>query len=411
MKKKLIATLIASAVLSTGIIGLTACNNGDNGGEENIPDTVVAGVQVDKEGWAKAFETTLAAKSYTIKAYMESTYKAKGTLEEIGEIDLSVTETRTGLAYYDGNTYGTTKVKTVATGVPDDERYQKKYKNSEYEFEDYIVKDGDVYYSAYYSTKEENAEWTVETIDSIGGSAINVLGTDYATEAKGTTSTLDKLYDSFTYEEGVYNATLWQYDSEVKVSVSVKDGYVVGYSTDGLYEEEDEDGKESEEYKLVYNFSNFGSTTVTPSDAAKKAVEDYKTANAPKEPADSAVAGKTFAYDSIVFEYGANVSEEQIKQMEAMKPEMEAGYNGSTIIFNNNGGFTMPQTVQEQDYTVAGTYTENDNVITLTPVTMGGEPMQGSATPQSFTLSENKLTTSVNYGNGVTVKLIYVVQA
>lgn len=396
MKKKLIATLIASAVLSTGIIGLTACNKGDNGGEENVPDTVVKGVQVDKEGWAKAFETTLAAKSYTIKAYMESTYKAKGTLEEIGEIDLSVTETRTGAAYYDGNTYGTTKVKTVATGVPDDERYQKKYKNSEYEFEDYIVKDGDVYYNAYYSTKEENAEWTVETIDSIGGSAINVLGTDYATEAKGTTSTLDKLYDSFTYEEGVYNATLWQYDSEVKVSVSVKDGYVVGYSTDGLYEEEDEDGKESEEYKLVYNFSNFGSTTVTPSDAAKKAVEDYKASLS----APSAVAGKTYVYDSVSFEYDDSVSDAMKEQLEKnTKPQIEAAYNGSTMAFDNNHGFTITQ----GQNSVSGTYTENDNVISLAPST--------GDTPQAFTLSGNTLTTSVDMGSGVTVKLTYAFQA
>ena len=33
---------------------------------------------------------------------------------------------------------------------------------------------------------------------------------DYATEKDGTTSTLDELYDAFTYSGGVYSATLWQ---------------------------------------------------------------------------------------------------------------------------------------------------------------------------------------------------------
>ena len=286
MNKKFLATLIVGVVAATSIIGFTACNDNGGGSENGGNDgddlsAVVKGVQVDAEGWAKAFEATLAAESYTVKLYREDAYKASGTDDELGEINLSVIDTRNGTAYYDGNTYGKTKVKVVATGIPDDEDWQKLYQNQEYDIESYIAKDGETYYSAYYSTQEEDAEWSVSTLDTIDGSTIDVLNSTYATDKDGTANAaLTDLYEAFTYADGVYNATLWQYGVETAVSVSVKDGYVVSYSTEYLYKYEYEGYTHSDGLKVVYNFSNFGSSTVNASDAAKKAVEDYKAANA-----------------------------------------------------------------------------------------------------------------------------------
>ena len=288
MNKKFLATLLVGAVAATSIIGFTACNdngggseNGSNDGEdENIPDTIATGVQVDAEGWAKAFEATLASKNCTIKAHRETTFKAKGVHDELGEIDLSSTVTQEGTTYYDGSAYGKMKAKAVATGVPDDEYWQKEYKNQEYYTESYGVKDGETYYLATYSNEEEDAEWYVnETsteLDVIG----ELLHAEYAAAEDGESVELADLYESFTYEDGVYSATLWQYGVETAVSVSVKDGYVVSYSTECLYEFEYEGYTHSDGLKVVYNFSNYGKTTVNASDAAKKAVEDYKAANA-----------------------------------------------------------------------------------------------------------------------------------
>ena len=397
MKKKLIATLIATAVLSTSIIGLTACGNND--GDESIPDAVVKGVQVDKEDWAKAFETTRAATNYTAKTYVEYTYKAKGINLELGEIDLTSTTTQEGPCYYDkGDSYSKAKIKVVATGVPDDEEWQNRYKNEEFDIENYFVKDGAFYYSANYGMETEKDKWSVTTVPVTSDNLHIMDGafTTCATEEGGERAELSALYDAFTYADGVYTATLWIYDRENTVSVSIKDGYILGYSTECITEEEFEGNKESVSEKYVYNFSNYGTTTVTPSDAAKKAVEDYKASLS----APSAVAGKTYVYNSISFEYDDSVSDEMKESMEKItKPQIEEAYTGSMIIFDNKKGFTTSQ----GQYTVEGTYTEEDNVITLTPST--------GSMPQSFTLSDNTLTTTGNMGDGVTAKLIYVLQA
>ncbi len=400
MKKKLLATLVATAVLSTGIIGLTACGNpgGEDKGDDKIPDTIVTGAEVTSEDWAKAFENTLAAENYTAKLYVENIFKAQGTDEELGEIDLTVTTTQEGPCYYDkGDSYSKAKVKVVATGVPDDEELQEEYKNQEFDIENYTVKDGDVYYSANYGIGTEEDKWTVSTTSS----TMSLMGGVFdscATEKGGERAELSALYDSFTYADGVYTATLWIYDSENTVSVSIKDGYIVGYSTECLTETEYEGNKESDGMKYVYTFSNYGSTTVTPSDAAKKAVEDYKASLS----APSAVAGTTYLFDTVAFEYDDTVTDETKEQTEkVLKPQMEEGYNGTTIAFDDNHGFTM--TPGQGSYSVSGTYTENGNVITITPTSTTGEP-------QALTLTDNTLTMSGNMGSGVTMKLIFILQ-
>lgn len=279
MKKKLIATLVAGVVLSVSLVSLTACGGGLG---------VNKGEEVSNEDWAAAIEASATAKNFTVYSYVEMEIKAKGSYEgmkdELGvdSLDMNVKSTADGKIYFDlenGSYYSKATSKAKATGVPESLQGESNYQNKDYAVEIYSVKDGDTYYNAYYSNLTEGAEWKVSSSSSVESGAVDVrdvLTQSFATEEGGATATLSALYDSFTYSGGVYTATLWQHSAEVKVSVSVKGGYVVGYSMEVTNAEEEEDFSVSEVMKTVYNFSGYGSTVVKVSDAAKKAVEDYK---------------------------------------------------------------------------------------------------------------------------------------
>lgn len=277
MKKKLIATLVAGAVLSTGIIGLTACGGGLS---------INKGEEVSKEDWAKAFTATMEAKNFTAESYAEESMSMKGSGEMlklmigVESIDMSVKAVSQGKGYYDvenGTTYGTATAKVNVSGIPDDWKDEAKYQNSDVKTETYAVKDGDTVYNAMYnSASEEENKWSVYTTSSINTGLSYILGASFATEKGGASATVSTLYDAFTYGGGVYTADLWLEGAEVKVSVSVKGGYVVGFAYEGTATEEEAGLKSSESSKVVYNFSNYGSTTVNASSDAKKAVEDFK---------------------------------------------------------------------------------------------------------------------------------------
>ena len=277
MRKKLIATLVAGAVMSTGLIGLTACGGGHD---------INKGEEVSKEDWAKAITATVEAKNYTVDAYQEMELKLTGSIEDLGVSDLNVSATTKGegKTYYDidnGSYYGNSSVKVTVSGVPDELKDEDEFKARDYVMEQYGVKDGDTYYTAMYDGTAQTPEWSVREMSSFYNNGMSFLFEgDYATEKDGTTSTLDELYDAFTYSGGVYSATLWQEgDDETKISLSIKGGYVVGYSTEATHEDGDGNSSMTSTGKYVYNFSNYGSTTVSASDAAKKAVEDYKASN------------------------------------------------------------------------------------------------------------------------------------
>lgn len=282
MKKKLIAALVAGAVLSTGIIGLTAC-----GGDALA---INKGTEVSKEEWEAAFTASFEAKNVTIDSYMEMVIKAKGSYEGMQEelgidsVDLTVTTTARGTNYFDldnGSYYSKSTSKTKATGVPEKlQEEQDEFKEREFSVEAYCVKDGETYYTAQYYGAHEDAEWEVATSSSLDMSSAGIeyaIDEEFATEAGGTTTAkVSTLYDSFTYSKGVYTATLYRGSSEYTVCVAVKGGYVVGYSKEHTNSEEEETFSESQTTKYVYNFSKYGKTTVKASKEAKKAVEDKK---------------------------------------------------------------------------------------------------------------------------------------
>ncbi|MDE5721543.1 MAG: hypothetical protein K2I30_02210 [Clostridia bacterium] len=277
MRKKLIATLVAGAVMSTGLIGLTACGGGHD---------INKGEEVSKEDWAKAITATVEAKNYTVDAYQEMETKMTGSIEVLGITNLNISAKTTGEAknYYDlanGSFYVNSSVKATVSGVPDELKDEDEFQARDYVMEQYGVKDGEKYFMAYYDGTAQTPEWSVREMPSIynNGMAFLFEG-DYATEKDGTVATLSELYDAFTYSGGVYSATLWEDgDEETKISLSIKGGYVVGYSVEATHEEGDGNSSMTSSGKYVYNFSNYGGTTVSASDAAKKAVEDYKASN------------------------------------------------------------------------------------------------------------------------------------
>ena len=144
MRKKLIATLVAGAVMSTGLIGLTACGGGHD---------INKGEEVSKEDWAKAITATVEAKNYTVDAYQEMETKMTGSIEVLGITNLNISAKTTGEAknYYDlanGSFYVSSSVKATVSGVPDELKDEDEFQARDYVMEQYGVKDGEKYYMA-----------------------------------------------------------------------------------------------------------------------------------------------------------------------------------------------------------------------------------------------------------------------
>lgn len=274
MNKKILAAFAATAVLVSGVIGFTACGGGNG---------VNKGVEVSAEDWSKAFTATLNAKSYTADGEQTSEVKVAGNLEGT-DVDVSCKANSKAKFYVDvtnGKSYSESDV-TVTFGGLDklDKEFADMLKEELSDGADsmkgvqtYTVKIGDTTYSA----TNLSGEWDVEEYGSIG--VTDILTSGYATEKGGESKELSALYDAFTYAGGVYTATLWNGSSEVEVSVSIKDGYVIGYSFTGSYEDGDGDSTMTMTMTYIYNFSGFDGTTVTPSTEAEKAITDYTSAN------------------------------------------------------------------------------------------------------------------------------------
>lgn len=273
MKKKLIATIVAGAVLSAGLIGLTACDT-----VEGL--TINKGEQVTKEQWVAAITQSLAAESYTVDVSNVGFRREKGSTEELGKFDTTRKYVITGNVYYDGSTYSKTVEAVKFTGVPDAYKDNANYQDAVINYEEYICKEITTYNVNYYTThySSDYGEWyTGPGEGNINYTLAQSLGYNWRTEKTGQAVKITQLYDAFTYSGGVYTATLYNSGSdEYKVSVSIKGGYVVGYSEYNYDEYSNEKGTAIYEGTEVSNYSNYGSTTVNASDAAKQAIETYK---------------------------------------------------------------------------------------------------------------------------------------
>lgn len=297
MKKKLIATLVAGAVLSTGIIGLTACGGLSMQKGEQLADGTA---------WTKAFEESSKMKSYTVEANTSSNATVNGTVK-LGDVTTSVENKTTMSGKYlclyneNGNGYGESQssgeTKTVADDVVTEEKGSyiaksysvlseenggnKSYWVSEYTKEESEGTEGKKIEESYWKTEESSYPVSDYYLSQY-------LAKSYYTDDKDTTAskTIVELYDSFTYDGGVYTANLYMreriYESvyvraACTVKISFKNGYVISFEESVDASDKYEVSASSNEIKLEYTVKGkvvCNITGINETDASKKETKD-----------------------------------------------------------------------------------------------------------------------------------------
>ncbi len=109
------------------------------------------------------------------------------------------------------------------------------------------------------------------------------------------------------------------------------------------------------------------------------------------------VAGKTYAFKDLYFQFDSSVDQAFKDQMNATLEIMKSAYVGSVISFNENGGFSM--TVNGE--TITGTYVQNGTSVTATP------DSETSFAPQTFKISENQLSIEMTIDTGTGLHIVY----
>ncbi len=296
MKKRLIATLIAGAVLSTGLISLTACGL-----------SVPKGDKVNNEdAWKTAFERTADLTDFTFEGSATLAATIKGTVtttnssgEKVNkEHNYKVNNSASALYAYgsDDKAYFEAELKTEKKGtVTGKDCDETSSTNAKMYYELCEEKDNKkTYWQAAYakidnkSLEEKTSTeklWQAEkTSYIVDPSVIDISGNSfYADEETTTVSKLSALYEKFTYSDGVYTATLYK-DVEVDdiaedkmactVKVSIKDGYVIGLSVkidakNILYKKN--------AYDITYTYTQETTTVlkdIKKTDASKKVNKD-----------------------------------------------------------------------------------------------------------------------------------------
>ncbi|MDE6000921.1 MAG: hypothetical protein K2G96_01150, partial [Clostridia bacterium] len=134
MRKKTMAVLLAGAIAAAGIIGLTACKDGDDNG-------LAKGEQVSEEQWKAAFAATAEVDNYTLTF---TTYYQNNATGNVGDktVTCNYTSNSTETSYYnltDKKYYSETTANDSLTGgeligEEDSERteiYKEYYEASE----------------------------------------------------------------------------------------------------------------------------------------------------------------------------------------------------------------------------------------------------------------------------------------
>lgn len=299
MKKKLIATLVAGAVLSTGIIGLTAC-----GGGLSIPK---GGEVADKEAWVKAFTDTVALKNYTLESYSSIDFTLKGAYKNSNSkdvpVDISSKATASAVVLYDSENnkaYSETSTNSEAKGTENGVEEGGKYSYTNKEYYELSEEKNSVkyYWNADYSkgdlkstegVSSEEQYWDADETAYFASSMLTGLSTNvlfYETEEAVIPQSVATLYDKFTYDGGVYTATLYvtadfnkaEDKVECKVTVSIKDGYVIGlgYKT-GKIEDTLNSSATGNTYDYTYTYNAdvvYVVSNVKSTDVSTKASKD-----------------------------------------------------------------------------------------------------------------------------------------
>jgi len=414
MRNKILATLLVGAVAAAGVIGFTACNNGNGDKGSNGGEEIQKGEQVTEAQWKEAISSTQTAENYTVT--LDFVMKAVGVKTDDKTVTYTLTQSQNAKFYFDLtnkklNMDSTSTTKSTGGAAVGEEDVD--YSVNSYIYN--VIEDTTVWECNYPSMKGDKWEarpYKCETESAAkemlaeDGFASLFEGT-FSTTKGGEEATLSNLYSAFKYENGSYTATLYSLsfgDDSVELTLLLKSGHVISFQYKTVSVSADDGFDITTTSTAAYDFSNFGSTTVNAPAEAVQAIADAKA-----QAANPSVAGKTFVFESLNFAYDSSVSEEMKQQMESLKPQMEAEYEGSEMIFGNNRDFTMTMNVQGQNMDVVGTYTQDGNSVVLTPVTMGGEPAPADTQSQTFTSLEGKLSMS-DVSAGITITMVYALQ-
>ena len=110
------------------------------------------------------------------------------------------------------------------------------------------------------------------------------------------------------------------------------------------------------------------------------------------------VAGKSYAFKDLYFQFDSSVDQAFKDQMNAMLETTKLAYVGSVISFNQNGGFSMTANGE----TITGTYVQNGTSVTATP-----SDSATSFLPQAFKISENQLSIEMTVSTGTSLHIVY----
>lgn len=272
MKKKLIATLVAGAMLVAGLTCFTACSNDGDAGEVNVYSIRKGEKVADEAAWRAAFDNTRTAKNYTTNFYYsvldevsgeengKSVFYRTGN-EEIMQEHLDLDSNNPldyccEFYYYD----------KTPIGQPIDPYHIDK--------ECYTKINGTLYKAECSINWYANIAYQIHGVDL---NAKSLIISGFKNEEKDDNyKYIEDLYEEFTYNDGVFTAEL-RYDrvgGKSTICVSIKGGYVISFSVEQNLIEEKNSLTEKHTHKEVYNWTNFGRTKVTIPDDAQKAIDD-----------------------------------------------------------------------------------------------------------------------------------------
>lgn len=323
VKKKIIATLLAGALVGASAVSFAACGDG-----VSMPK----GNEVTAEEWAEFFETTLELKNYTMEYSVNATSTIKGTIKtpydysnpekkKEQSVEGDSKSTMSGTVLYDEENkkaYSESKTTMKANSKADDEKGTMSGEESDKFY--YERKEEGKYWKTSYSyeqsksetpegkaSKEEEKYWSAGTTNYFADSYIEDMiseSTFYVTKEENAESeNITALYDKFTYFGGVYTATLYRkvniysgfkdlVECTVLVSFNKAEKCVVGYSIKTVGEGNLKEDSTYSSYDFSYTYkgeSVYAVTNIRTTDVSKKVNKDVTKA-LDKAKADAAEA-------------------------------------------------------------------------------------------------------------------------
>lgn len=314
MKKKILATVLAGAMAATCAASLAAC------GDSKV--SMPKGDVVTADEWGEFFDNTLSLNNYTFEYSVASKATVNGTVKTA--VDYSNPEKKkeqtvegkselseSGLYLYDEENkkaYSETTAASEASMKGDEDKSMSS--DEEISKEYYELKEEGVYWRTRYNKSDYSAEsptgkesnkeegyWRASTTAYFADNYVEVfadadLVSFYDTKEEGATlKNITRLYDKFTFADGVYTATLYQevgiyealdlgdiIECTVSVSFNKAEKCMIGYSVKTKGE-----GNLKEETNTYYNYNLdytyeaevvYSVTEIKTTDVSKKVNKD-----------------------------------------------------------------------------------------------------------------------------------------